>query len=798
MHLNNKLTFKAVALSSLITLTGCGGDSSYTESNSEEPIQLSVSTTHTSVENLVENNSVSIPFTYNYNGTSPLSFTITSSHQFLTVDTNEQAIQITALEVNEDQEESVVLTVAGGELSQTITVDLLVKDEATNYEFNHSGSQTQVRGNIASVDFVLPLELNKQFDTHTNGALLVNFAEGNTNYASLSDFDVESNNNDLIDIDGNLITGQSVGEGTLTLSTVNYSGSLTYQVIDPAPKISGTLTFDRINVVDFGNAELILDADNPVKTSLANVYTYLLDQDGTVIQTTTTDALGRYEFDLEETDLNKVFDIQFESKLLISGDLNNGFFIQVKDQSTGDSFEEHQPYSKVIEDITVVKGNSLQNLHLHSGWDSEARRFPYEKVDGQPFAILDSINKATNFIKNSGRPIPADSPDLLVSWTKHPDHVEGNAAYYSPMNNRILLNGTLDEFTAIYEWNETVIVHEFGHYYMKQILGRDDSRGGMHSELTPSGLRIAFSEGFATALANATLDNWLDLRVLDDDPTVRGKYYDDPMLLNLNGIDPSRRTQITDFDGNMITRPSEVISAWDERSVAFFIASFIDEKAGDNYFTSDLVDEVGFAKLHDILKEFIKTESLLNLYGLANQVKLTMPELSDEVDALGIKLNAKFVNEWSAGEDAVNSILIGEETPLDPESYLPLYEELDESGATEVCFNGGYLGMNLRPGMVRFAKFTAEVDRNTIIKAPSVTDSRGYEHKFSINVLDKGEYAKEHNLFKDGLDTTYFEAEAGKTYSIVVTDETMRELYQRTYDETYCTNISAYEFVEQQ
>ena len=744
---------------------------------------------------IIENNNLTLSFAYDYEGDNAVTLSTSNSNGLLTAEVTGKEISISALEVNSNQSDTLSVTVNAGDLSDTLSLNIEVVDEATNYEFNHKNQLQRVRGNIEEIEFILDIEVDEQLDTANQDALKVSFINGTTYFASLTDLTVSNLDTNYINVDENTIIGINEGTTSLDLNAINYAGSVDVNVISNETNVSGQLTFERLNVVDFGSTELILDADNPVQTPLANIYTYLIDLDGEVIKTTITNSEGKYQFVLDDSYVSKNYHVQFEAKSLISGDINSGFEVQVKDQSSADVLTEQRSYYQNSEPFVISKGNNSMDMHLLSGWDTESRSFPYDMVNAQPFAILDTINKVAHFLSEKNRPIPRDAEDLFINWTKHPEHLVFNPAYYNHRDNLIVLNGTLGEFTAIFEWSETTIAHEFGHFYVKKVLGRDDTIGGQHAELTPSGLRIAFSEGFATAIANASLDNWIDYRLQNEDPTIRGQYFDDPMVLNTQGINESYKSETVDFDGISKKRLGQVISAWDERTVAFFILSLIDDKAGDEYFTSNLSSEIGFARFHDIVKEFNNTSSILTLYGLANEVKKQYPQYADKINELGLKINANFVDEWSAGTDSVSSLKITEETPLDPNSYLPLYADVSQGLGANVCFNGGYLGYALRPGIVRYAKFTADKTTGYIVKAPISTDSRGYDHQFRINVLSKGETAPGHNLFKDGLDTTYFEAEAGETYSIVLTDELMFESIQRNYDETYCTNVTSYEYI---
>jgi hypothetical protein len=150
-----------------------------------------------------------------------------------------------------------------------------------------------------------------------------------------------------------------------------------------------------------------------------------------------------------------------------------------------------------------VQWNGTRSVWLDevamSGWPTS----DYELIRrSAPFAILDTLTTAQQII---GRESPAISLDLVtVYWSIHNSDAEGDAALgniggaHSNGGSAIFLSGKVDEDTD--EYDKSVVLHEFGHCIQSQI-SRDDSVAGQHSRGDILDPRVAFSEGWADAVA---------------------------------------------------------------------------------------------------------------------------------------------------------------------------------------------------------------------------------------------------------------------------------------------------------
>jgi hypothetical protein len=132
------------------------------------------------------------------------------------------------------------------------------------------------------------------------------------------------------------------------------------------------------------------------------------------------------------------------------------------------------------------------SLQIPSGWNTAGQLIGPRHA--APFAILDSIRLALHR-RMFDFPQP-DLPPLTIDWA--PSNPGGQTFYTDDGigRHRIVLAGERDVDTD--EYDQAVVLHEFGHYVMAAV-SRDESVGGPHGFGDRLDMRVAFSEGFATA-----------------------------------------------------------------------------------------------------------------------------------------------------------------------------------------------------------------------------------------------------------------------------------------------------------
>ncbi|PCJ56245.1 MAG: hypothetical protein COA79_19530 [Planctomycetota bacterium] len=243
--------------------------------------------------------------------------------------------------------------------------------------------------------------------------------------------------------------------------------------------VSGRITFDRVPVTTNG-----LDYENiaiePVKRSLIAI----VESNNSIIKTSYTDDSGNFSFTISS---------KSSVKIQVFSETQNPQII-VQDNFTVDPNDASKQAIYVLESNTFdATGNSTitKDLHASSGYNTITNELSEPRA-AAPFAILNTCLKAADFF-SSKRTI--NYPKLTINWSEKQagsnwDGVELN------------LYGIEDDDTD--EYDEHVVVHEWGHYF-ENTLGRSDSPGGDHTDGDVLDPRIAFSEGWGNALSAMVL-----------------------------------------------------------------------------------------------------------------------------------------------------------------------------------------------------------------------------------------------------------------------------------------------------
>jgi len=258
-------------------------------------------------------------------------------------------------------------------------------------------------------------------------------------------------------------------------------------------KISGTITYDRVPVKQ-GNYGLIsLDYTNIQKVTGKNLYIKVVDENGLLLYTTSSNAKGKYTVYVPE---NTPVKIRVYSRMYKKGRW---------DVSVVDNTNMKATY--VMEGSLINSGSkpSIRNLHASSGWDGEA----YSGArNAAPFAILDSINTVMQKVITAKPNITF--PQLTVNWSVNNVAAGGDRSLgqivtsnYDGENNLWILG---DANSDTDEYDDHIIIHEWGHFFEDKF-SRSDSIGGPHSSGDSLDIRVAFGEGWGNALSAIATDN---------------------------------------------------------------------------------------------------------------------------------------------------------------------------------------------------------------------------------------------------------------------------------------------------
>lgn len=136
----------------------------------------------------------------------------------------------------------------------------------------------------------------------------------------------------------------------------------------------------------------------------------------------------------------------------------------------------------------------MQDLRIPSGWSTTGQLVgPRHSA---PFAILDSLLLGLTTIVIVAP--NADFPTLTIDWG--PNNPGGETFFTRDASGARVIVLSAEPNVDTEEYDPFVILHEFGHY-LDDAFSRSDSLGGPHSFGDRLDLRVAFSEGLATAFA---------------------------------------------------------------------------------------------------------------------------------------------------------------------------------------------------------------------------------------------------------------------------------------------------------
>ena len=264
--------------------------------------------------------------------------------------------------------------------------------------------------------------------------------------------------------------------------------------------VSGTATYERVPFSS--NANLGLSYANTSAQPIRDAVVELIQSGGTTLATTTTDRNGAY---------------------VLAAPVSTNVFVRVKAQSRRSSTP-----TRDIRVLNNTNGNALyvldsavfnsgtanqtRNLLAVSGWGGTS----YTGVRGAaPFAILDTLVKATDFVVDNGNST-VDLPGLDVFWSPLNNSSSGDVTLGQIESTLYRTASTSGPASGIYvlgdenvdtdEYDQHVIAHEF-HHFIEDTISRTDTTGGSHSPDERLDLRLAFSEGFANAFSSMVLND---------------------------------------------------------------------------------------------------------------------------------------------------------------------------------------------------------------------------------------------------------------------------------------------------
>lgn len=434
-------------------------------------------------------------------------------------------------------------------------------------------------------------------------------------------------------------------------AVVTISGNIFYEFPPPQAACNG---------LNFGGIET-----RPIRQATVQ----LLDETGmTVLDSTIADNTGAYSLTADSL-VNVMLRVRAELKR--GG--NPSWDVEVRNNVV-DPTDPNPPALAdrplyVMDSAVFDSGatNQTRNLTATTGWGSSS--YTGARV-AAPFAVLDAIYSGISLVTSEDATanfVPLDafwSPDNVStrgtgSFDERVDSGEVGTSFYS--NGSLFLLGKDGDDAE--EFDDHVIVHEWGHYF-EDNFSRSDSIGGSHAVGDLLDARVAFGEGFATALSGMALDNPDYCDTLWFGGQLRG------FRIDIEGGNPG-----TEGWFNELSVTKLLYDLWDTAN-----------DDSDN-------DSVGFGPIYDVMTgpQSI-TPAFTSIFTFATHLKQQ-----------GTGKNAFIDSQLTAHDITAANIDIfgsteGNDGPGTPDDVMPIYTALTLGAPTRICANAQFDNGGSRTG----------------------------------------------------------------------------------------------------
>jgi hypothetical protein len=459
--------------------------------------------------------------------------------------------------------------------------------------------------------------------------------------------------------------------------------------------ISGQITFDRIPFDAVLGNGLNPTGVAPAPARQVTVQA-IAAQGGTVLATTTTDTSGNYSLSVASN--TNVF-IRARAEMIKTGAAPTWNFSVRNNTTVG---ANDALYALDGNNASSGTANSTRNLNAPSGFGTT--NYTGERAAAS-FAILDAVFRAKELVLTAA-PDTA-FPELQLFWSDQnratvlptgqlrfcPDDGDiGTSSYI------VFAQGELDSCgqtngSGIYilgdfavgdtdEFDQSVIAHEFGHYF-EDLFSRSDSIGGDHGGAGDLlDLRVAFGEGWGNAFSSMARG---DAVYRDSQQGMNAEF-----AFSVETDDPT--------DEGWFSEASVQEILWDLFDPA--------NEPGDTV-------ALGFTPLFTAMTGAqVTTDALTSIYTFSTALRATAPAVDDLLEAEQIFGTDDFgAGESNAGGDA---------------AILPVYKTLQLNAPINVCSRspGGNVSTNKLGNRV-FLRFDNNAPRLVTIQATGAAPSGG-------------------------------------------------------------------------
>ncbi|MDJ0919069.1 MAG: hypothetical protein QNJ05_15020 [Woeseiaceae bacterium] len=498
------------------------------------------------------------------------------------------------------------------------------------------------------------------------------------------------------------------------------SGTVSYQFVPPNANCRG---------LDFNDIQT-----RPIRQATVQ----LLDgATGNVLDSTTADDSGNYAFSSVAD--NSSVRIRVLAELKRAG--APSWDVEVRDNvvdpadPSPPALGDRPMYAVEGSNFTFSGTSMTRNLVAETGWGGgtfNVGSYTSPRA-AAPFAVLDSIYTSMQLILSVDP--TADFAPLDAFWsvnnrltscsdsfTECRDRGELQASFYSSGIDSLFLLGDANGDTE--EFDDHVIVHEWGHYF-EDNFSRSDSIGGPHAIGANIDARLAFGEGWATALSGMALENQL--------------YCDTNFGGGGFGIGAE--------DGSYDAR-----GWYDEVSVVRFLYDLWDTNdegivtPGDPNDSGD-PGSIGFAPIYNtFVGPQANTEAFTTVFSFATELRASLNSADASLmDYLMLRadMNPTNLDIWGTSE------LTGREDIENDPDVLPLYTDMPMDGSViNICSNDAYDGEGdgnklaqhryLRMNVTQSGLYDVNITTTTAMPAPDDPDDARDQSDPDIFIYRRG------------------------------------------------------------
>jgi hypothetical protein len=424
-------------------------------------------------------------------------------------------------------------------------------------------------------------------------------------------------------------------------------------------KIIGKIEYERVQPLTSGGTTR-LDWNNITTETAKQITVEAINSAGATIATTTTDDNGDYT--LLNIPENTYLKIRAYAKI----------------------YQENKWDTKVIDN---TNGNALYVLEgslVSTGTQSTRRNLKALASTKQspPFAILDSIYLAMKKVLNADSTVVF--PTLKMNWSIN----NTDSGTYYDGNDNIMIQG--DQNGDSDEYDDHIMIHEWGHYFEAKF-SRADSIGGGHTSGDHLDIRLAFGEGWGNALSAIVTDNPI--------------YFD-----TMSG---------TGWNMNIETATHDTPGWFSEASIQRILYDLYDSN-------DDGADQLslGFKPIYDVLVGPQKTtKAFTSLFSFTTYLKDMNSGDAAEIRAI---IANEEINEITDiyGSNRQNNVVA---------TTLPLYKDLtvDSSTPTNVCVSTDY-GIQNKLNNHKYIRFTVNYAGSRTISVEKTSGNDNLDPDFAL------------------------------------------------------------------